>query len=549
MWKLLRNLVIVALLCVVALKLLLWYEVQQGAARLTARLAPAAQVQYGSVAAGLDGGVDLSQVTVSIAHDRVHEVWRASQVGIGTPGALWLLRRLLSGDDSFPEHLAITVKGLQVPAAAFGTGTAALNPLSLVPFETLGCGIVSRFSVADYQRMGLNPGVQQQRLEYRYDPAAATLTLIADLASPPFSAINLRTELQKFDPRQFVIGGWQKLHVGEVSVTYGDSGYLAKRNRFCAQQAAISPAAFLDQHVAAVEALLNEHGVQPSPQVTGLYRSLVGEGGRISVLSLPPAASTVGQLLAETPDVMTRQLNLTARRNDAPPVMVRLGFVAPETTPSVADAEPTPATASEMVKAPPPPAPIVASPKAAPTVPSAPIVKAVPPPVTAKPPAPAKPSAPQSAPAAAASTAPVAIAATSAGKPPPPAPSPAPPGPAAAKADSASAADALPSGPPPPEGSTLALVWKPTVDRLQQGAPAARDYDVIEYSALHGYAGRYVRLLTKTGKKVEGRVIGVDDNSVGMRIQQPGGVAELQVPRSVIVEIQVPHHRPADDKG
>ena len=76
-----------------------------------------------------------------------------------------------------------------------------------------------------------------------------------------------------------------------------------------------------------------------------------------------------------------------------------------------------------------------------------------------------------------------------------------------------------------------------------------RDYDVIEYAALGGYAGRTVRLLTTTGKKVEGRVIGVDNTAVGMRIQQPGGVAELQVPRSVIVEIQVPHARPVDEKG
>src|SRR5262249_44246769 len=113
----------------------------------------------------------------------------------------------------------------------------------------------------------------------------------------------------------------------------------------------------------------------------------------------------------------------------------------------------------------------------------------------------------------------------------------------------ADAGDLGPSGPAPPAGSTLALVWKPSVDRLQESAPPPRDYDIVDVAALGGYTGRYVRLLTKTGQRVEGRVIGIDNTAVGVRIQQPGGVAELQVPRNVIVEVQVPRQRTVDDKG
>jgi hypothetical protein len=96
----------------------------------------------------------------------------------------------------------------------------------------------------------------------------------------------------------------------------------------------------------------------------------------------------------------------------------------------------------------------------------------------------------------------------------------------------------------------LALVWKPGVeDRLQAPGPAKRDYDVIEFSALSNYSGRFVRVLTTTGKKVEGRIIGVDGTSVGVRIKKAGGTAELQIPRSVIFEIQLPHGRSADSNG
>ena len=100
-----------------------------------------------------------------------------------------------------------------------------------------------------------------------------------------------------------------------------------------------------------------------------------------------------------------------------------------------------------------------------------------------------------------------------------------------------------PSTPPPPPGSTLALVWKPTVDRLEEAPPPPRDYDVLDYNALGGHAGHYVRLLTSAGKKVEGRIVAVDGTSVSLRIQNSGGTAELQVPRSVIVEIQLPRRR------
>ena len=551
MWKLLRNLVIVAVLSIAVLKLLLWYEIQQGAARLVARLAPYAQIQYGGVGSGLDGRVDFSTVTVTVGKGASREVWRAAQVELATPGALWLVRRLLSGDESLPERLGITLKGLQAPAAITAPGgeLSWLSPISLVPFETLGCGVVSRFSIADYQRMGLNPGVQQQRVDYRYDAANAALAFSAELASLPFSTIAIRGELQKFDPNAVAAGNWQKLHVSELSLGYADGGYLAKRNRFCAQQAGMSPAQFVDQHLKAVAAFLAERGVQPGAATESIYRSLVAEGGRVNVLSLPPAASSIGQLLAETPDVMTRQLNLTARRNDAPPVMVRLGFVATgdaQTATATAAAETAPAVSTNATVAA-PSAPASASP--APKATQLPAQAAAPPP--------AKP-----APAPAATTVigakppPVVAQAHPAPAPAVPATSPAPPlaKPIASAPAAVVAKPADPgtnglgeSAPPPPAGSTLALVWKPSIERLPPAAPPARDFDVIDYSALGSYTGRFVRLLTTTGKKVEGRIIGVDSTAVGVRVKRAGGTAELQIPRSVISQIQLPHRQTGDN--
>lgn len=553
MWKLLRNLLLVAILLAGVLKLVLWYEVRQSAARLVSAWAPFAQVQYDSLGVNLDGTIGVGGVNVVFGKGPARSTWRASQVDIETSGAFWLLRRTLMGDESFPAHLGLTVKGLQPPAGASPFDWRWLSPLSLVPFETFGCGVVSRLSIADYQRMGLNPGAAQQHLEYRYDAAANALTFTGELSTPPFSAISLSGELQNFDARSITPQGWPKLHVAVLSAEYADSGYLVKRNHFCAQQAGANPPAFIDQHLDAIKTYLDGLGVQTTVGVETIYRNLVTNGGRMSVQSLPNPGFTLEALWSEAPDALVRQLNLTTRHNDAPPVMLRLAFKTPEAaddaTVAAAATAPAPSAtsvATAHVTAAPAPPPIAAATKPAAVVTASP--PPPPAPIVAKPPVASAP-----APAHVATTA-GAIVATP----------PAKPGfttatisaaatTAAAATTPAKSGDTsgLPSTPVPPEGSTLALVWKPTVDRLPEAPPPARDYDVIEAGAINNYAGRFVRVLTAGGKKVEGRVIGIgpDGTTIALRVNKPGGSAELQVQRSVIVEIRLPHQKPAASGG
>ena len=55
MLKLLRNLVLAAILLAGALKLLAWYAVGNDADRIVQALAPFAQIKYDSLSTGLDG--------------------------------------------------------------------------------------------------------------------------------------------------------------------------------------------------------------------------------------------------------------------------------------------------------------------------------------------------------------------------------------------------------------------------------------------------------------------------------------------------------------
>ena len=546
MWKLLRNLLVVAILLAGVLKLVLWYEVRQSAARLVSASAPFAQVQYDSLGVNLDGTIGVAGLNVVFGKGPARSTWRASQVDVETNGPFWLLRRTLMGDESFPAHLGLTVKGLQPPAGASPFDWRWLSPLSLVPFETFGCGVVSRLSIADYQRMGLNPGLAQQHLEYRYDAAANALTFTSELSTPPFSAISLSGELQNFNAQALTPQDWPKLHVAVLTAEYADSGYLVKRNHFCAQQAGAAAPAFIDQHLDAIKVYLDGLGVQTTSGVEKIYRELVTSGGRMSVQSLPNPGFTLEALSSDAPDALVRQLNLTTRHNDAPPVMLRLAFKSPEAADDATAAAAAPSTSVGSTGVTPAPPPSASTTKPVAGVTGSPPAPTMPAPIIAKPPVAPAPPAP--APARVATTT-GAVVATPAAKSNATSTTPA----ATAAVTPAKTGDSagLPSTPAPAEGSTLALVWKPTIDRLPEAPPPARDYDIIEPGAINNYAGRFVRVLTAGGKKVEGHVIGIgpDGTTIALRVNKPGGSAELQVLRSVIVEIRLPHQKPAATGG
>ena len=78
MWKLLRNLLLVAILLAGVLKLALWYEVRQSATRLVSAWAPVAQVQYDSIGVNLDGTIGLAGVSVVFGKGPTRSSWRAS---------------------------------------------------------------------------------------------------------------------------------------------------------------------------------------------------------------------------------------------------------------------------------------------------------------------------------------------------------------------------------------------------------------------------------------------------------------------------------------
>ena len=547
MWKLLRNLALVAIVLAGVLKLLAWYVAGQAVQRAVAKVAPYAQVRYERVSAGLDGSIDLSDVTVAPAG--THRLYRADSVVLESPGLYWLLTQGLSQSQQLPPTFGISVRGLKLPPGLAWLNSPWFDAATFVPFPALGCGKPA-LTGSDYLKMGVNTGAAQEHLEYRYDAHAHSLDLVLTLTAPGFSRVVLEAELSKFDPVALATAALRdKLHADQLSVDYNDLGYLQRRSRFCAEHIGIAPKQFIARHAAAVQELLKQNRIVPSGELLQLYRKLLAGGGKISILSLPSPNFALRTWRTNPPDEVLRQLNVTARYQDAPPIMFRLAFapppesVAPDEIPVPGDVTP----ASQQAAA------DKIAPASAPTMT---VVAPVPVPIPElhKPIAVAVPSVPAPASAAGIGNA-VPAPAEHTTKPP------------AAHADSvfdklnraepkqkakvepqhAEVAAAVPqtqapvhaSGPPPPSGSTLALVWKNTVEDLPEAAPQERDYRLIEYAQLAGEQGRRVRLVTDGGKLVEGYVMGADAGGVQMRVVRNGGDAQFEVPKARIRQIQL----------
>jgi hypothetical protein len=559
MWKLLRNLALVALLLAGAAKLLAWYSVGQEAERLTAALAPAVEVKYEGLSAGLDGSVSLTGV--SVAHTATHRVYRADSLSFETPGLLWLLKHSLLHENTPPPQLAVTAQGLRLPPVAW-LDPEWFDPSTFVPFAVAGCGIKT-FAPADLRKMGAPEPNSRERIEYRYEADAHALTVGLSLSAPGYATLTLKTEMRPFDPAA-ATDGWEKVHVQQINADYTDDGFLRQRNHFCAQRANIGPLQFIDTHVAAVQAMLGQHRIEPSNELVQLYKNLMQNGGQASVLSLPNPGFAVGSLRGGASEELLRQLNITTRYGDKPPIMFRLSFAPPPPEEQAAADEAAATTAAPATTA-------AAGPEVAAAVPLAPektltgappVAVAAPPPTKSTPvpaPGPAPPPEIQKP-----ASAPVTEAAVVAK--PPPAATPdrttdpvakrpndnlglhdldraeaklAPPPPAKSRKTSDATTSEFASAPPPPPDSTLALVWKPTIERLAPPPPQERDYDVIEFAGLKNLPGHRVRLITDGGKHVEGYVISADDALVRLRIRHPDGDFTFEVPKGRITQVQL----------
>lgn len=555
MWKLLRNLLVSAGVLALGLKLALWLAAGQQAQWLADNLQRWGELSWTGASGSFNGDLTLSGVQFRPRPGFEAATLNASSLRLDTPGVLWVLRRAITRDASVPGQLGVYLQDVNLPLLrkiAGGNAPLWFGAQSLVPFETFACGGSAGFDAGDFTSMQVQPKAPRLSVDYRYDAAAEQLEVNLRIDNAPFAQVGLRTELHQFTPQMLDDAvARERVRIASADFNFSDRDFLRRRNQFCARETGVDVDGFIARHIAAVQERLKASHIVPAEGVVELYRELLRGGGEIKLLSLPREDIAPAQYDTYDPEEVLRWLNLTARYNDAPPVLFKLFFLAepvealagidralvhdplaePEPETVVVRPEENPVLATTIGAAPKPPE---AGPSPSTTPPIAP-----PAPVAA----PATTTVQQSRDVAPGSLIPGAVAITGETATVDAAPA-IPTRPPAPRIDPRldPRLAGLPSAPPPPPGSTAALVWQgPRIDRLPESktAPRERPFAVVSYAALEGLSGARVVLITSGGKEIEGKVAEVSAAGVTVSVNRESGQARLFVERARILEIRV----------
>lgn len=555
MWKLLRNLLLSAGVLALGVKLAVWFAAGQQAQWLADSVRRWGVLSWTGASGAFDGDVILSGVQFRPSAGFETAAFSASAVRLRTPGLFWLLGRAITRDASVPSELGLRLEDLNLPALrklGDDSSPAWFGVQSLVPFESFACGASTEFKPADYVSMQVQPRTPQLDLHYRFDDTTHDLQLDLRIENPPFGTLSLRSELRQITAQVLDSpAARDAVRIASADFSYRDSDFLRRRNQFCARETGVDVDGFIDRHIAAVQERLKASHVVPAEGVVEMYRQLLRNGGEVKLLSLPREDIAPAQYDTYDPEEVLRWLNLTARHNDAPPVLFKLFFLA-EPVEALAGIDLAlmhdPLAEPETVVVRPEENPVLATTIGA----NAP-----------------KPDATATSPAAAVTDTPVVSVAVPSGKSSATAPAAAPgmmtpksvepvgAPPVAPSGETANSVASrpparndprldprlagLPSAPPPPPGSTAALVWQgPRIDRLPEKEPSReRLFAVVSYEALSGHAGMRVVLITSGGKEIEGKVADVSPAGVTVSVTRESGQARLFVERARILEIRV----------
>lgn len=287
-------------------------------------------VKFGSPIWRLNGDIGVRDVRIVPDDPSWGDPIRIDEVVLHTPGWSWTYKLLFADTDSskpfsgrglkgkalagggnraldqmsgredsrrsrspFPpaDFLAIELKGLDLgmsgllPASIDDTGWH-----SAAPFEAEGCVGDVYWSDDELQAMGLPRTKVNFRWEYR-KLDSSTVAERTTLHAPGRSREEIYARVRSPDPEQHLFADESETQIQQQVFEVRDEGFVAARNRFCAERDGIEVNEFVDRHVQSVMRLLLASGWVPPPELERIYRAYAAEGSEL-VFSSEPDPST-----------------------------------------------------------------------------------------------------------------------------------------------------------------------------------------------------------------------------------------------------------------
>jgi hypothetical protein len=470
-----------------------------------------------------DGVIESSDLAIVADASKSDASIRIPRVSVSTPGLVWLLRAQLprldfwKSDSKGGNHYPPT-RQLRILFERIDWGDAGMEdvvpdvswvgPYSGAVFEAAGCSDDWWWHRGEFaEKFKLAEPMGDVSLLFRVE-TDKVLQQTLEFGTPETShaIIERRFSLPAADDfLDTPVDQWRTL---DVRWSFRDHGFNKARNRYCAEQASISEAEFVDRHIAAVERILASQGMVFSRNMWVAYRRYA-EGGKELTWQ-----SNFGEGLTWEDIAGKRGLALYAAINATVHVE---GFPRVPYLPEIIDPLPLPEDReyASLFQ-------IMQGERAATATAADPLTASALPDAISPPAAVAIPAATLDTAVAAATVAATTTAA--------PAPAPAPPPQPQPQAATPVAAQPVSTSSNPTVAAEPALATPPTVEALQTVAPGAQ----VPTRELGKYLGIYVRVELGNGRAYVGAVAKNDAETLTLNVRMRSGNASLTLPHKQI---------------
>lgn len=214
------------------------------------------------------------------------------------------------------DHLHLHLRGFELDINDFlppglpdvGFSTGAL-------FETEGCTNL-RYFVPLQLTSDLRLPYAGANLSLGYHAAGPEQVVIEFVHDVPgVSQLRVEMDWKTGDPRHFLETDGENESPTALRLNVSDNGFVAARNRWCAEQAQVDPEEFQRRHITTVRRILEVYGLRLSPEAETIYSSYAREGGSLGLQATWPNSVSAATLAAYSPQQQWEMMQPKIWRN------------------------------------------------------------------------------------------------------------------------------------------------------------------------------------------------------------------------------------------
>ncbi|WP_260292965.1 hypothetical protein [Sedimenticola hydrogenitrophicus] len=305
----------IGLLAYAAVKGVLYYQVKSELDRLASQVAPVARLTYDGIASSLRGGVAVNGVTLTPAGAPAGI--RIERVDLRGDGPGFLLD-LLGGFDPQrpPPRLRLAISRMGIPLGSdylqgWSPGAATTPDL---------CSLGGLLGQTEIERLGFRQRLADAQLRYDHDRRAGELTLGLEFTLDGLAGLSLEMVLGNLPGNLLGPGVESPPTLRRFSLHYHmDPDYMRRAVDYCAGQAGLQPAAFVDGLFSrGADYFASNLGFIPGADLQAALHRLISRPGELLITAVPDSRFNPARLQQYTAAELVRLLGINLSVNDQP---------------------------------------------------------------------------------------------------------------------------------------------------------------------------------------------------------------------------------------